>query len=253
MIPIRAIPCLLLRDRGLVKTKRFKDPVYLGDPVNVIKIFNDKEVDELVLLDITATREQRRPAFDYLERIAGECFMPLCYGGGVRTVEDMRRLFALGIEKVSVNTRAVEDPSFIRAASEEFGRQSVIVSIDVKKSLLRGREVRTHGGTRRGRWKPLDFAREAEDQGAGELLLTSIDHDGTMSGYNLELVREVAGAVSVPVIACGGAGSVSDLDLVVREGGAAAAGAGSMFVFQGPHRGVLISYPIEQIRKVFNV
>lgn len=251
MIETRAIPCLLLRGQGLIKTERFKKPVYLGDPINVVRIFNDKEVDELVLLDVTATRERRRPPFEYLEKIASECFMPLCYGGGVRTIEDMRTLFAIGIEKVSVNTHAVEDPTMIRAAADEFGSQSVIVSIDVKRTLFGGYRVRTHGGRRRTRWEPAALARELERQGAGELLLNSIDRDGTMSGYDLELVRQVTEAVRIPVVACGGAGSVADLERVVHEAGASAAGAGSMFVFQGPHRGVLISYPVEQIREAF--
>ncbi len=243
MLSTRVIPCLLLRSRGLVKTRRFKDPKYLGDPINIVRIFNDKEVDELALLDITATAEGRGPVFDLLGDITSECFIPLCYGGGVRSIEDMRRLFTLGVEKVAINTRAVEEPSLIRRAADTFGSQSVVVSIDARKKLFGGYEVMTHAGTRGAGLDPVAFARTVEQQGAGEILLTAIDRDGTMDGYDLQLVRAVSSVVAVPVVACGGAGGVPDLVAAVRDGGASAAGAGSMFVFKGPHRAVLISYP----------
>lgn len=243
MIKTRVIPCLLLRNRGLVKTVKFKDPKYLGDPINVVKIFNDKEVDELVFLDITATVEKKRPPFDLLASIATECFMPLCYGGGVRNLDDMKTLFSLGIEKVALNSYAVENSTFVRAAADLFGSQSVIVSIDVKKSLLGKYKVFTHCGTVSTGLEPVKFAVEMEKQGAGELLLNSIDRDGMMQGYDLELIKQVSAAVGIPVVACGGAGKVQDLGEAVKSGGASAAGAGSIFVFQGPHRAVLISYP----------
>ena len=243
MIRTRVIPCLLLRNLGLVKTVRFRDPKYLGDPINIVKIFNDKEVDELVFLDITATAENKRPPFGLLEKIASECFMPLGYGGGVRSLEDMRTLFSIGIEKVSVNSYAVENPTFIRAAADLFGIQSTVVSIDVKKNRWGKYEVFTHSGQRATGLDPAKFAADMERQGAGELLLNSIDRDGTMQGYDLDLIKHVTGAVNVPVVACGGAGNVQDLAAAVKQGGASAAAAGSMFVFQGPHRAVLISYP----------
>lgn len=240
----RIIPCLLLRNTGLVKTIGFKDPVYLGDPINIIKIFNDKQVDEVVLLDITAT-ERKSPPFDYLSQLTSECFMPLCYGGGVQSLEDMKRLYSLGIEKVALNTHAVRDPAFIRAASDLFGSQSVIVSIDVKKSRLGKYEIFTNGGRKPTGLDPVRFAVELERHGAGEIILNSINNDGEMHGYDLALIRKVAQAVNIPVVACGGAGKLEDLKDAIRSGAAAAA-AGSLFVFKGPHRAVLITYPTQQ-------
>jgi imidazole glycerol-phosphate synthase subunit HisF len=252
MIETRVIPCLLLRHGGLVKTVRFKDAKYLGDPINIVRIFNDKEVDELVLLDITATPEGRGPRFDMLAKITNECFMPLCYGGGVRTLADVRALFSLGVEKVAVNSYAAKDSSFITAAAEQFGSQSIIGSIDVRRNWRGKSEVVTHGGRQRTGKDAVEHAQELEARGAGELLLNSIDRDGTMKGYDLELIRQVASAVRVPVVACGGAGSVADLGRAVKEAGASAAAAGSLFVFQGRHRAVLINYPMaRELRELF--
>lgn len=242
MMPPRVIPVLLLRNRGLVKTVRFTRSKYVGDPINAVRIFNEKEVDELLFLDIDASRENRDPPYDLLERLATECFMPLSYGGGVRTIEQMRRLFALGIEKVSLNTAAHATPQLVRAAADMFGSSSVVVSIDVKSRAFGGRAVVTHGGTRRAKIDPESFALGMERQGAGEILLNSVDRDGTMQGYDLELVRSVSSNVSIPVVACGGASKLSDLAAVI-DAGASAAAAGSMFVFHGPHRAVLITYP----------
>ncbi len=226
-----------------MKTVRFRDPKYLGDPINIVRIFNDKEVDELILLDITATPSGAPPAFDLLAKITGDCFMPLCYGGGVRSVEDLARLFRLGVEKVAMNTQAVENPTLIRAAADTFGSQSVVVSIDVRKTWRGRYEVMMRGGRRATGLDPVKLAVEMQECGAGELLVTAIQRDGTMRGYDLELTRAVSSAVSVPVIACGGAGRLSDVREVVVTGGASAAAAASLFVFQGPHRAVLISYP----------
>jgi imidazole glycerol-phosphate synthase subunit HisF len=239
----RIIPCLLLKGKGLVKTIKFKDPVYLGDPINIVRIFNDKEVDELILLDILATSENRKPQFDYLHQVVSECFMPVCYGGGVNSLEDMRHLFKLGIEKISINSYAVENSAFIRNAANEFGSQSIVVSIDVKKDLFGKYEVYTMGGRQRTHLSPVDFASQVEEMGAGEIMINSIDRDGAMQGYDYELVHTVTEAVHLPVIACGGASSIEDLVGVIINGGAAAAAAGSLFVFQGKHRAVLISYP----------
>jgi cyclase len=239
----RVIPVLLLRNRGLVKTTRFKDPTYLGDPINIVRIFNDKEVDELIFLDITATVENRAPPFEILAEIASECFMPLGYGGGLRRLEDVKRLVSSGIEKVAVNSYAGESPDFIRQAADAIGSQSVVVSIDVRRSWLGRYEVFTHSGRRGTGLDPVAFAVRAAQLGAGEILLNAIDRDGTFKGYDLELVRQVAQAVDIPVIACGGACTVDDLAAAVRQGGASAAAAGSLFVFQGKHRAVLISYP----------
>lgn len=253
MIPPRVIPCLLLRNQGLVKTIRFKNPTYVGDPTNAVRIFNDKEVDELVFLDTTASSEGRGPQYDLLARMTNECFMPLCYGGGVSAIADMHRLFALGIEKVSLNTQAVERPQLVREAASTFGSSSIVVSIDVRRRLFNKYEVVTRGASRKTGLDPVAFAVRMQELGAGELLLTSVDRDGTRSGYDLELIRRVSSAVSVPVIACGGAGSVRDLARAVTEGGASAAAAGSLFVFHGPHKAVLITYPSpEEIKRAFS-
>jgi imidazole glycerol-phosphate synthase subunit HisF len=242
----RVIPCLLLRNRGLIKTIRFGDATYLGDPINVVRIFNDKEVDELIFLDSTATTEKRAPSFKYLHEIASECFMPLGYGGGIRTLEDIKALLKLGMEKVCINSYAVEKPAFIRAAADFAGSQSVVVSIDARKRRQGQYEVFTQSGRKATGVDPVRLAVELEKQGAGELLLNSIDRDGTMQGYDLELIRKVTSAVGIPVVACGGAGRIEHLGEAVREGGASAVAAGSIFVFQGPHRAVLISYPTQQ-------
>lgn len=242
----RVIPCLLLKNLGLVKTVQFKEPTYLGDPINVVRIFNDKEVDELLFLDITASIEHSVPPFDLLAKIAEECFMPLGYGGGVRRVEDVKTILSLGVEKVSINSYAVENPAFVSDAAELAGSQSVVVSIDVKKDIFGRYKVFTYGGRKNTGLDPVKLAVEMEKMGAGELFLNSIDRDGTMRGYDQELVRSVSQAVSLPVVACGGASTVDDLASVCIGGGASAAAAGSMFVFQGRHRAVLISYPTPQ-------
>jgi len=243
VIVTRVIPCLLLSKQGLVKTVKFRRPKYLGDPINVVRIFNDKEVDELVLLDILATTGRQRPQFELIADIASECFMPLCYGGGISTLEDVSRLCSLGVEKIAINTHAVEHPEFVRAAADLVGSSSVIVSMDVKRDIWGRYRVSTGGGRNPTRLDPARHAAHMEQHGAGEILLNSVDRDGTMNGYDLELIRLVSQAVSIPVVACGGAGSVEDLAAAVRQGGAAAAAAGSLFVFNGPHRAVLISYP----------
>lgn len=243
MLRTRVIPCLLLRGEGLVKTTRFSEPRYVGDPINAIRIFNDKEVDELILLDITASREGRGPAFGAIRDFASECFMPVGYGGGIRSLTDAREVLALGVEKIIVNTMALRRPALVAEISSEFGAQAVVVSIDVRKKLLGGYEVMAAGGTAKTGLTPVEHAKQMVALGAGEIFLNSIDRDGTGSGYDTALVRSVAQAVSVPVIACGGAGSLVDFGIAVNEGQASAVAAGSMFVFHGKHRAVLISYP----------
>jgi cyclase len=239
----RVIPCLLLKGERLVKTVRFGNPVYVGDPINTVRIFNEKEVDELVILDIAATLEGRRPAIDTIARIASEAFMPVAYGGGIRSLEDARAVLACGVEKVVINTAAAEQPDSVREIAAAYGNSSVVISIDVRRKLLGRREVCVRGGRKATGLDPVASARAAAGLGAGEILLNSIDRDGTMQGYDIELVRSVARAVAVPVIACGGAGSLADFSTALREGGASAVAAGSFFVFHGRHRAVLISYP----------
>lgn len=243
MLSVRVIPCLLLRNQGLVKTVKFQHPTYVGDPINAIRIFNEKEVDELVFLDISATVEGRGPNWPILADIAGEAFMPLAYGGGIRSVADARRVLSLGFEKVVVNTAAVEDPTLVAQLAAEFGSQSVVVSIDVKKSFLGQYQLLTRSGTGKTGRDPVDFAIEAQRRGAGEIFLNAIDRDGTMAGYDTALLRAVTSKVGVPVIACGGAGKLADFSAALTDGGASAVAAGSMFVFHGKHRAVLITYP----------
>jgi len=243
MLQTRVIPCLLLKDGGLVKTVGFSKPTYVGDPINAVKIFNDKQVDELMLLDISATVRQQPPDFRLLQDIANEAFMPLGYGGGVRSEEDIRRILQIGYEKIVLNSAAATDPAFIRRASGTVGAQSVVVSIDVKKKLFGRYEVFSHSGTRGTGLDPVAYARRAQEHGAGEIVLNSIDRDGTMSGYDLELLRQVTGAVTIPVVALGGASGLSDFSDAVKKGGASAVAAGSLFVFHGKHRAVLINFP----------
>jgi len=253
MLKTRVMPCLLSKNGRLVKTVKFKNPAYVGDPVNAIKIYNEKEVDELILVDITATIEERKPSLELISEIADECFMPLTYGGGIRNVDDMKRIFGLGIEKIAVNSYAAENPSFITQAAALFGSQSVVVSIDAKKNWLGRYTVFTHGGRKDIKRDPLAYAREMEQMGAGEILLNAIDRDGTMEGYDLDLIKMVAGAIGIPVIACGGAGSVDDFGKAVKTGGASAVAAGSMVVYQGKNRGVLINFPTrEDLERVLN-
>lgn len=246
MTSYRIIPCLLLEHGNLVKTLKFKDPKYIGDPINAVKIFNDKGVDELILLDTTVTIDGTRPNLKQIADIVSEAFMPIGYGGGINDIDDIQQLLALGIEKISLNSIAAEDPGFVSKAAELAGSQSVVVSMDVKKGFLGKYEVWTRGGSKKTSFEPVAFAKLMEQHGAGEIFLNSIDRDGTMSGYDLALIRKVASAVKIPVIACGGAGQVSDFDSAITEGGASAVAAGSMFVFHGPHRAVLISYPVQQ-------
>jgi imidazole glycerol-phosphate synthase subunit HisF len=243
MLKTRVMPCLLVSNGRLVKTVGFRNPAYIGDPVNAIKIYNEKEVDELILLDITATAEDRRPDFAFLAEVADECFMPLAYGGGIRDIDYIRTIFSLGIEKVAINSYALENPSFIEKAATAFGSQSIMLSMDVKKHPFGKYRVTGRGGRDGTDHEPAAWAACIERMGAGEILLTSIDRDGTMDGYDTTLIRNVADAVTVPVIACGGAGRLQDFRTAVEEGGASAVAAGSMVVYQGKNKGVLINFP----------
>jgi cyclase len=247
----RVIPCLLLQDGGLVKTRRFARPRYVGDPVNAIRIFNEKYVDELILLDIMATRTGAEPDFDLITRIAGECFMPLCYGGGIRTIDQARRIIACGVEKLAINSMAIDRPQLLSELAQELGISSVVAAIDVKRDIF-GRERVYHPGRRRlTNLDPVAHAKALAAAGAGEILLNSVDRDGCFVGYDVALIARVSAAVSVPVIACGGASSLIDMRAAIQAG-ASAASAGSMFVFYGPHRAVLINYPdYTSVRELF--
>ncbi len=242
MLKHRVIPCLLLHRGGLVKTVRFRNPVYVGDPINAIRIFNEKEVDELMVLDIEASREGCEPNYALIERFAGECFMPLCYGGGVRSVDQARRLFALGVEKVCLQSAALRDMTILRDIATTFGSQSVIFSLDVRSGLL-GRRVCHDASSRRDdprSWR--EVLQLAVEHGAGEIVLNSIERDGTMGGMDLDLIRHASAGLPVPLVALGGVGSLDHIRQAVRAGASGVA-AGSFFVFFGPRRAVLITYP----------
>jgi cyclase len=247
MIP-RVIPCLLLSGSGLVKTIGFRDPQYVGDPINAVRIFNEKQADEIVVLDIRATPEGRGPDFGLVAEIVSEAFMPVAYGGGISSEETAIRLIQLGVEKVVINTAAVEGGSLIDELCDQLGSSTIVVSIDAARRTDGTYEVMTTGGTKASGLDARAFAIDVARRGAGELLVTSINRDGTMTGYDIDLIHQVSSAVPIPVVACGGAGSYSDIAQVIRDGGAAAAAAGSMFVFQGRRRAVLITYPSFQVR-----
>jgi cyclase len=239
----RAIPCLLVRKGRLVKTVRFEKPAYVGDPINAVRIFNDMEVDEIVVLDIGVTPDGSGIPFELIGEMASECFMPMAYGGGIRTVDEVRHILGLGVEKVVINTAAAIDLSLVRAVAGAFGSQAVVASVDVRKGMLGGHRAYTRGARQLVKDGVVEWVQRLEQAGAGEILVTSIDRDGTMNGYDIPLVRLVSGAVRVPVIAAGGAGSVSDIGEVVAKGGASAAAVGSLAVYQGKNRAVLINFP----------
>lgn len=243
MLRTRVIPALLLRNESLVKTVRFGKFTYVGDPANTVRIFNELEVDELLFLDITASREKRSPNLKVLADIANECFMPLGYGGGIQTLDQAKALFDIGIEKIAINTHAESNPTLINQIAKHYGSQAVIVSIDVKNNLLGSQTVRTLGGKHNTKRDPVEWAKEVEQLGAGEILLTSIDREGTWQGFDLELVRRVTDAVSIPVIAHGGAGNLDDINKVVKLSKVSAVALGSMVVFQKKNMGVLVNFP----------
>lgn len=248
----RVIPCLLLKDKGLVKTIKFKDPTYVGDPINAVKIFNDAKADELVFLDITATHENRITDIDVIRNIGEEAFMPFAVGGGINTIEHIKQMISAGAEKVVINTAALGNPTLLKEASEIYGRQSIVVSIDVKKE---GGDyvVYTNSGSIKYSENVVDTAKNAEAAGAGEIMINSIDQDGTQEGYDLELIKLICDAVSIPVIAVGGAGGYEHFEEAVQIGGASAVAAGSLFVFIGRKRAVLINYPDkEELGEMFS-
>lgn len=244
MLRPRIIPCLLVKDGGLVKTVNFDKPKYVGDPINAVRIFNEKEVDELTVLDIDATAQHREPDYKLIADLAAECRMPLCYGGGVTTAAQVQRIIGLGVEKVALSAAAVGTPALLVEAAGKVGRQSIVVVIDVRRSPRTGRyEVFTHNGTRATGLDPVAMAAQVEKLGAGEVVINSIDRDGQMKGYDLELAHMVREAITVPMTVLGGAGSLRDISALIKAFGIVGAAAGSMFVFKGVYRAVLINYP----------
>lgn len=237
------MPVLLLRGEALVKTRRFRQPVYIGDPINAVRIFNDLKADELVLLDIAASRQNRTVSVEFVRKVGEESNMPFAVGGGIRTIEDIRSLLGAGAEKVVLNTYAASNPDLVEQAAHAFGSSTIVVCVDVKKNLLGRARTWILGGTRSTGRSPEDFARLMEQKGAGEIILQAIHRDGMMDGYDIEMVRRIADSVNIPVVALGGAGSLEHLRQGRLEGHASGLAAGSMFVFHGPRRGVLINYP----------
>jgi cyclase len=240
----RIIPCLLVKNNGLVKTVNFSNPKYIGDPINAVRIFNEKEVDELIVLDIDATCENREPNYKMIEHLAAECRMPLCYGGGVKTSGQVQRIIELGVEKVSLSSAAIENPEIVTEAAEYVGNQSVVVVLDVKKGLSNNEyEVRTHNGQKKTEKHPEELARQMERLGAGEIVINSIDNDGLMKGYDFDLVKKIRDEINIPMTVLGGAGSLHDIRHLFQTFGIIGAAAGSLFVFKGVYRAVLINYP----------
>jgi cyclase len=250
MLRPRIIPCLLVHEGGLVKTVGFKEPKYVGDPINAVKIFNEKEADELIILDIDATVEAREPNFRLIAQFAAESRMPLCYGGGVKTVAQAKRIIGLGVEKVALSSLALTEPKFVTAIAEAIGSQSVVVVLDVKKrSFGRDHEVWTHNATKSTGRSAVEMAREAAALGAGEIVINSIDNDGRMEGYDLDLASRIRESIKLPMTVLGGAGSLADIGELISRCGVVGASAGSLFVFKGAYRAVLISYPTQAQRE----
>lgn len=244
MLRPRLIPCLLVQNQGLVKTVRFGSPKYVGDPINAVRIFNEKAVDELMVLDIDATRQVREPDYRMIANLANECRMPLAYGGGVRSIEQIERIIGLGVEKVALSAVLADNPALVSDAASRVGSQSVVAVIDVRKSgMLRRPEVVIHNGTKRTGLDPVQFARDLEQRGAGEIVVNSVDRDGTMDGYDLDLIARIAENVTIPMTLMGGAGSLDHVAELWRAQGIIGAAAGSLFVFKGKYRAVLINYP----------
>lgn len=253
MVRARVIPVLLIKNQGLVKTVRFGDEVYVGDPVNAVKIFNEKQCDELIIIDITATKQKKGINFKLVEEIASECFMPLSYGGGISDLHQVEKLLKLGIEKVILNSVLINSPSFMKEAVKSFGSSTIVASIDIKLNMLRQYRLFSHAGYDVRRIDLTQFVEEIVDSGAGEVMITSVDRDGTMSGYDLQLALTVTGKIGVPVVFCGGAKDFDNIKELLTSTNVNAAAAGSLFVFHGRHRGVLISYPTpEQIGDIYS-
>lgn len=257
MLRPRIIPCLLIHEGGLVKTEKFKNPKYVGDPINAVKIFNEKEADELVVLDIDATANGAEPDYKVIADLAAECRMPLCYGGGVRSPEQAKRIIGLGVEKVAISAAAVSDPGLVARVAEAVGRQSVVVVLDVRKRsglFSKGYELCTHNAQKTHKQDPIAFARQMQEAGAGEIVINSVDRDGEMKGYDIELAARFRTELGIPMTFLGGAGSRQDIADLFQTCGVVGAAAGSLFVFKGQYRAVLINYPTpEQKEQICSV
>jgi cyclase len=243
MLKSRIIPCLLVHNKGLVKTVKFKESKYVGDPINAVKIFNEKESDELIVLDIDATVEGREPDYKMIENLAAECRMPLCYGGGIKTVEQATRIFNLGVEKIALSSAVIENLKLVSDISKEVGSQSVVVVIDVKKKMFGGYDIYTHNGIKKTNIDLEKFIIELQSLGIGEIVINSIDNDGVMKGYDLNLIEKIKPLINVPMTVLGGAGTLEDINKLIEKFGIIGCSAGSLFVFKGKYKAVLINYP----------
>lgn len=253
MLRPRIIPSLLIQDNGLVKTVNFKNPKYVGDPINAVKIFNEKEVDELAIFDIDASSQGNEPNYSLIERLANQSMMPLCYGGGVKTVAQAQRIFSLGIEKIALSSAVISNTNLITEIADRVGSQSVIVVLDVKKKLLGGYEIYTHNGKKATGVDPIKFVEKVQQFGAGEIIINSIDRDGVMKGFDLDLISKIRERITLPMTVLGGAGSLEDIGKVIDKHGVIGVAAGSLFVFKGPYKAVLINYPNqEEKNKLFH-
>ncbi|WP_276668890.1 AglZ/HisF2 family acetamidino modification protein [Thalassolituus oleivorans] len=246
MLKKRVIPALLIKNGGLVKGERFKKHKYVGDPINAVRIFNEKEVDELAFVDISTNVSSRELDYELIEDMASEAFMPIAYGGGIQRIEQVERLFRIGVEKVIINSSFFSDPGLVKSCSEIAGSQSIVVAIDVRKSLLGRYEVYIHNGTKKTAVNPVEYAKKAQSYGAGEILLTAIDREGLGQGLDLDLIKQVTEAVEIPVIVQGGVGNLNHIEQAVKVSGASAVAAGSFFTFHGKHKAVLLTYPSYQ-------
>lgn len=243
MISARLIPCLLLSNTGLVKTRGFGSPSYVGDPINTARIFCEMEVDEIIVLDIDATVDAKEPNYELISEIASECFMPMAYGGGVKSMEQIKRLIRSGVEKIVINSAANECADIVRNASNIYGSQAIVVGIDIKKDLDGCYEIYTHSGSKKSFRSLFSYIDELIDCGVGELFINDIDRDGSMEGMDLDLIKNISQYTNVPVIACGGAGCLEDINSAINDAGASAVAAGSLFVFYDKSRSVLLNYP----------
>ena len=253
MLYPRITPCLLIHNKGLVKTVKFKDFKYIGDPINAVKIFNEKEVDELIVLDIDATVENREPDYKMIENLANECRMPLCYGGGIKTASQAQRILSLGVEKIAISSAVFINPNLVKEISTEAGSQSVVVVFDVKRKLFGGYDVYTHNAKNKIKLDFLDLIQRVQNLGGGEVVINSIDNDGVMKGYDIELIEKIKNMLDIPMTVLGGAGELKDISQVIDKFGIIGCAAGSLFVFKGKYKAVLINYPIKEIKnKIIN-
>ena len=253
MLYPRIIPCLLVHNKGLIKTVKFKDPKYVGDPINAVKIFNEKEIDELIVLDIDATVENREPDYKMIENLANECRMPLCYGGGIKTASQAQRILSLGVEKVAMSSVVFDNPGLVKEISTEVGSQSIVIIFDVKKKLFGGYDIYTHNAKNKIKQDLLAFVERVQNLGAGEIVINSIDNDGLMKGYDIDLIEKIKRRLDIPLTILGGAGKLKDISQVIDKFGIIGCAAGSLFVFKGKYKAVLINYPNKEIKnKIIN-